>query len=344
MKAMVMTAIRRLEPADVPMPSIEQKNEVLLKIQIVGVCGSDVHYYEAGRIGSQVVQFPYKLGHECSATVVEVGSEVTRVKVGDHLAVDPAAPCYKCDQCKMGRENTCRNLRFLGTPGQAEGCLCEYIVMPENSLYPLDGRITLAQAALCEPLSIGVYSAKQSAMSKNDTVAILGAGPIGLSTLLAANTEGVADCYVTDKIDIRCQAAEKAGARWTGNPDKQDVAADILRQVPRGVDIVFECAGRQETIDQAAELLRPGGKFVIIGIPRCETVSLCIDKFRRKEVTIINIRRQNGCVDAAIDMVASGGADVDFMITHRFPFEKTKEAFDLVATYRDGVIKALIEF
>jgi len=344
MKAFVLTGIRQMELTDVAEPSIEGKNDVLLKMEVIGVCGSDVHYYETGRIGSQVVQYPFKVGHECSATVAAVGSAVTRVRTEDKVVVDPAAACHNCDQCRMGRENTCRNLRFLGTPGQAEGCLCEYIVMPEDSLYPIDGKISLAQGALCEPLSIGVYAANRGAIHKGADVAILGAGPIGLSTLLAAKAEGAGPCYVTEKIDARCEAAKKAGAAWVGNPDKGDIVEAILELAANGVDVVFECAGEQETLDEGVELLRPGGKLVIIGIPRLDRVCFNIDKIRRKELTLINIRRQNNCVAAAIDLIASGKADVDFMITHRFDFEKSVEAFDLVAAYADGVVKAMIEF
>jgi len=153
MKAAVLTGIRQMEIRDVPEPKIEKDNDVLLKIEVVGVCGSDVHYYETGRIGSQVVQYPFIVGHECSATVKAVGDSVTRVKVGDQVAVEPAVSCHECDQCRQGRENTCDKLRFLGTPGQGNacppyhpsqvsslaldtlgrrGCLCEYIVMPQS--------------------------------------------------------------------------------------------------------------------------------------------------------------------------------------------------------------------
>lgn len=332
-----------MELRDVPEPNIQKDTDVLLKIEMVGVCGSDVHYYETGRIGSQIVEYPYITGHECSATVKAVGSSVTQVKVGDAVAVDPATSCHNCAQCKMGRENTCYNLGFLGTPGQAEGCLCEYIVMPEECCYPTNGTITLEQAALCEPLSIGAYSVKQANLPKNAHLAILGAGPIGLCTFVSAKAESPNACYMTEKIKERVEVAEKAGATWVGNPDKQDIVKEILKQKPDGVDVAFECAGQQETIDQCVELLRPGGKLILTGIPRFERISLAIDKIRRKEIAIINTRRQNNCVQTAIDLIASGKVNVDFMITHRFTLEQTRDAFDMVAEYRDGVVKALIE-
>jgi len=343
MRAVVLTGIRQMELRDVPEPQIKTPTDILLKVEMVGVCGSDVHYYETGRIGSQVVEFPFIVGHEFSATVLDVGSEVRHLKAGQKVAVDPAMACHKCDQCRAGRENTCRNLRFLGCPGQAQGCLCEYIVMPADCLYSIDEKVTLADAALCEPLSIGVYAVRQSGLSGDSKVAILGAGPIGLSVLVVALANGVKSIYVTEKVPERVEVAGNAGASWVGNPDSEDVVESILKEVPFGPDVVFECAGEQDTIDQAVELVRPGGKIMLVGIPRTQRVSFIIDKLRRKEISVINVRRQNKCMQPAIDMVAAGKVNVEFMITHHFKLEQTQQAFDMVAGYRDGVVKALIE-
>ena len=342
MRAVVLTGIKQMKLTDVPEPSIKEDGDVLLKIEKVGLCGSDVHYYETGRIGAQIVEYPFIIGHECAATVEAVGSSVTHVKAGDQVVVDPAASCHQCEQCTQGRENTCYNVRFLGAPGQGGGCLCEYLVMPKECCFPTNGVITLEQGALCEPLSIAVYAVKRACLPKDADVAILGAGPIGLSCLLNVHAENARACYMTEKIDERIKGAKQGGATWAGNPNNQDVVKEILQQQPAGMDVVFECAGQQETIDQAVELLEPGGKFVLIGSPRTERVSFDIDRIRRKEITIINIRRQNKCTQAAIDLIASGKVNVDFMITHRFKFEQTQDAFDMVAGYRDGVIKAII--
>jgi L-iditol 2-dehydrogenase len=196
---------------------------------------------------------------------------------------------------------------------------------------------------LCEPFAIGVYSVKQSQIPRNAKVAILGAGPIGLSCMAAAQAEGAETIYITDKLDYRVQITKKGGAVWAGNPEREDIVKEILQREPHGMDIVYECAGQQETLDEAVELLKPGGKLILIGIPRSEQVSFSIDKLRRKELTLINVRRQNKCTQTAIDLIASGKVDIDFMITHRFKLHQTKEAFDLVAGYRDGVVKAIIE-
>jgi len=217
------------------------------------------------------------------------------------------------------------------------------MIMPEDSLYPTNGQITLAQAVLSEPLSIGVYAIKQAKLPENADIAILGAGPIGLSVLVAAHYKNVRSAFVTDRINDRVAIAKSAGADWAGNPDDQDVVKSVLDIQNAGMDVVFECAGQQEALDNAIDMLKPGGKLMVLGIPREDRVSFSIDKIRRKEITIINVRRQNNCVQATIDLIASGRVDVDFMITHRFDFSQAKEAFDLVAQYRNGVIKALIK-
>jgi L-iditol 2-dehydrogenase len=342
MKAVVLTGIQQMELREVPDPRIERDGDVLLRMGAVGVCGSDIHYYTRGRIGSQVVRYPYKVGHECAGTVEAVGRTVTRVKPGDRVAVDPAMPCGRCDQCLADRPHTCRRLGFLGTPGQADGCLCEQIVMPEGSCFPIRPTTTLERAAISEPLAIGLYAVRLGLPIKGKTIAILGAGPIGLSVLLCAMHERTGKIYVTDKIRNRLEAARGAGAAWTGNPDRQDVARGILQAEPLQLDVVFECCGQQEALDQAVDLLKPGGKLVLVGIPEEDRISFSIDLLRRKEIAILNVRRQNHCTRAALDLIENGNVTVDFMITHRFPLARTKEAFDLVAGYRDGVIKAMI--
>jgi L-iditol 2-dehydrogenase len=343
-KAVQLTGIRRMEIAKLPQPRIERDTDVLVRVKVVGVCGSDVHYYVDGKIGSNKVEYPYRVGHECSGIVEQVGKAVNKVKVGDEVVVNPAQNCGQCDQCRMGRENTCRNLRFLGTPGEGPGCLCEYIVMPQRNLFDITGRMTLETAAICEPFTIGVYAVQQSGIKEGSSAAIFGAGPIGLSCMVAAKAAGAERIYVTEKVEARCKAALEHGACWVGNPDEQSVVNGICSQEPQGVDVALECAGQQSTLDEAIEVLRPGGVLAIVGIPRFERVSFRADTIRRKELTILNIRRQNQCDEKAIELITSGRAKIDFMLTHRFTMEQAAEAFDMVEGYRDGVIKAVIEF
>lgn len=340
----MLTGIRRIEMKDVPEPIIINPDDVKIRMKVVGVCGSDIHYYTQGRIGSQVVSYPFTVGHEGAGIVVETGKDVKRVKAGDVIAIDPAMPCFKCDQCLSGRHHTCRKLKFLGCPGQAEGCLSEYIVMPEDSCFPLAGGLTADNGAISEPLAIGVYAVKKSGIIKDMSVGILGFGPIGMSVMLAAKAAGAGNIFVTDKIDARLEIAKKEGALLTGNPMNRPIIKDILNTENTGLDIVFECCGQQEAFDQAVQLLKPGGKLIIVGIPEFDRWSMDVDNTRRKEIMIQFIRRQVGCVQPSLDLMQSGKINIKNMITHRFPFSKTKEAFDLVSSYDDGVMKAMIDF
>lgn len=344
MKAMMLTALKRMEMGVVPDPVVEAPTDVLVRMKSVGVCGSDVHYYKTGRIGSQVVQFPFRVGHESAGLVEAVGPGVTRVAPGDRVAIDPAMPCGKCDQCLKGRFHTCRKMRFLGCPGQAEGCLSEFIVMPEGSLFPLRDQATYDHGTLSEPLAIGVYAAKLAGDLKGAKVGIFGYGPIGMSVHLALAAHGPAAVYATDKIEARLAKARELGADWTGNPDEVDEAAEIAEREPLLLDYVFECCGEQAALDKSIESLAPGGKLLLIGIPETDRVSFGIDNLRRREICIQNVRRQNECVQETLDLIDSGAAPVDQMVTHRFDFDETPEAFELVMNYRDGVMKAMIDF
>ncbi len=343
MKSLALIGIRRVELRQVPDPEIRAGRDVLVRVDRVGVCGSDIHYYTHGRIGAQVVRYPFTVGHECAGTVVQVGDAVARVYPGDRIAVEPAMSCGNCDQCRAGRAHTCRSIRFLGAPGQAEGGLSELIVVPEESCYPIAHGTSLDQAALSEPFSIGVYSVRLAGAVTGAHVAVLGSGPIGLAVLAAARAAGVARVYVTDKIDGRLRIAREQGASWVGNPDTSDVVGRILTLEPLGLDAVFECCGKQEAVDQAIDLLKPGGKLLMVGIPEEGRISLPIDVARRKEIDFQNVRRQNDCVQTALDLLESRRVNLDFMVTHRFPLERAGEAFELVAGYRDGVIKAMID-
>lgn len=344
MKAMALTGIRQMEMIELPMPELRHSDDVLIKMKVVGVCGSDVHYFTNGKIGSQVVSYPFPVGHEGAGEVIGIGSAVTRVKPGDRIAIEPAMPCGECDQCKTGRPHTCRKLHFLGCPGQAEGCLTEYIVMPENSCFPIPKSMTYTEAAISEPLAIGLYAVNQSVSLSGKTIGILGFGPIGMSVLLSAKAKGGEKFYVTDLVPERLQIAKDCGATWTGNPKKSDVVGEITAREPWLLDVVFECCGKQEAIDQAVELLKPGGKLMVIGIPEFDRWSFPVDQMRHKEVCVQNVRRQNHTVEETLDLLESGKIDVSKMPTHRFPFAETKKAFDLVMDYRDGVMKAMIDF
>ena len=252
-------------------------------------------------------------------------------------------PCFECDQCKTGRENTCRRLRFLGCPGQAEGCLCEYIIIPETSCITIPDHMTFDEAAISEPLAIGLYAVKRSMPVSGMNIAILGFGPIGMSVMLTAKAMGAKKICVTDILDYRNKMAELSGAFITGNPDKENVVSKISCSIPEEPDTVFECCGQQEAIENAIDMVKPGGKIMIVGIPEFDSWNFMADKIRRKEITIINVRRQNHCTEEAIRMIASNALDVSGMVTHRFGLEHAATAFDLVTGYHDQVMKAMID-
>ncbi len=344
MKAIKLAALKKLEMLEVAKPKIVNSDDVLIKIKSVGICGSDVHYYKTGKIGSQVVEYPFTLGHECSGIVEDIGAEVKKIKIGDKVAIDPAITCGECDQCLTGRENTCRSLKFLGCPGQIEGSFSEYIVMPENSLCNVPDTMSFEQAVLTEPLCIGSYAVKISKQEAHQNIAILGLGPIGLSVLVFSKLKNPENIFGTDLINERLGVVKKLGINYGFNPSKENIIEKINSVCQNGIDIVFECAGKQETLDHAVDILRPGGKLIMIGIPQAKTVSFVPDKMRRKELTLINIRRQRRELPEVVENIVQGRIKLDPFITHRFKAEEATKAFELVSNYKDGVIKAFISF
>jgi L-iditol 2-dehydrogenase len=343
MKVAHFTGPKELEIVDLPTPSLNQPDAVLLRIDRVGVCGSDVHYYTEGRIGDQSLTYPATLGHECAGTVVEVGAEVERLKPGDRVAVDPAIVCGTCDQCREGRTNTCRNLQFMGCPQEALGAVAEYRVVPAANCFAIPKTMTLDEAALVEPLCVGLHAVRLGEVSSSARIAVIGAGPIGLSVLLCAKATAPCSVYMTDLLDRRVEVARRCGADWAGNAAHGLAVADILQEQPQGVDIVFECSGDPMCVDVGQKLLTPGGTLVLVGIPPTDRVIFDVHCMRRKELTFKYVRRQRDCVAPVIEMIRDGRLDPRPLLTHRFPLARIREAFDLVASYGDGVIKAVIE-
>lgn len=343
MLAVQLTGIEQMRLAEIQKPGIEGEDDVLIRVKSIGVCGSDVHYYTEGRIGSQVVEYPFLVGHECSGIVEKCGSGVTRVAPGDLVVIDPSVHCGYCDQCLAGRPHTCRNNRFLGCPGQLAGCLTEFIVMPSFTCFPVTGKLDADEAALIEPLSIGVYAVKQAAIGKSDArVAVFGAGPIGLSILMKLLADGINGTGMIEPLGYRLEKALQSGASWGVNPAVDDVAEMVIAREPRLLDVVFDASGEQDAINNALKILKPGGKLLLVGIPASAKYTFDMDLMRRKELTVINVRRQNHCVEEAIDLVFSGKINVKKMVTHYFQLRKAPVAFDMVAGYRDNVVKAMI--
>lgn len=343
MKAAVLTGPGRIEVRDWPDPRIKYEGDVLVRVKTVGICGSDLHYFAEPVVGDTVMTYPVVLGHECAGIVEKVGGGVAKVKPGDRVAVEPAVACGTCDQCRAGRSNTCRSISFLGHPKERTGALAELIVMPEECLFPIGPRMTFTRATLAEPLSIALHAVNLAGSLTGKTVGILGSGPIGLSIGLAAGLAKAASVDMTDKVDERVETAlKRVGARSSVNPLKRDVVREILALEPGGLDVVFECCGKQEAVDQAVEVLRPGGTLLLVGIPLERRVSFDISRLRRRELRIQNVRRQNRCVGEALRLIAEGRLDLDFMAAHTFHLAEAQEAFETAFHYRDGVLKALV--
>jgi L-iditol 2-dehydrogenase len=344
MKAISLTGLQKLEIINIPKPVIQNPEDVLLKISAVGICGSDIHYYDNGKIGNQIVQFPFVVGHECTAVIEAVGHQVTGLTVGTEVTVEPNIYCGHCSQCLVGRHHTCLNTTFLGCPGQIEGCLTEYLVMPQACCIPLDKEMSLVEGSIIEPLSIGAYAVQLSGDLTAKKIGILGAGPIGLSVLQAIQNFSQTKTYVTDKLDYRLKAAKKLDADWIGNPDNSDVVTHIHQKETEQLDIVFECCGDPEALEQSVDLLKPGGKLLLVGIPETDHITFNISKLRRKEICIQNVRRQNDCIHEAIKIIQANPIFAETLITHQFTMENTAEAFKLVSKYQDEVIKAVVTF
>jgi len=233
-------------------------------------------------------------------------------------------------------------LLFLGCPGQLAGALCEYLVLPETCCFPIKDGTTFEQAVLSEPLAIAVYAVERAKLPAGAKVAVLGAGPIGMSVFHVLRANQVGEVFITDKIPDRLQFSQQLKPKYCGNPDRADVVQEISKAEPLLMDAVFECSGDRLAYDQAVQLLKPGGTLALVGIPEFDEVAFPIHELRRKEITIVNIRRQAHCTQKAIVWLEAKKINLDAMVTHHFSLADTKGAFELVANYRDGVMKAMI--
>lgn len=344
MRAAVLTGVRKVEVREVPDPGLRAPDDVLLRTAVAGLCGSDLHYFVADTVGGEKVRYPAIVGHECAAVVERTGPAVTRVRPGDRVAVEPAIFCGACDQCLAGRMNTCRSIGFLGHPGEKDGCLAELFVMPERNCFPLPAGMSFAEGMLAEPLSIALHALQLANNAPGKSIGVLGSGPIGLCLVQAARLLGVAEVFATDRVEARVEAARKAGARWSGNPDREDIVRSVLTARPLGLDSVFECSGDPAAMDQAVDLVKPGGTIFQVGIPLIERVPLRFRVLRRKEIAIQNVRRQNNCLERALDLIAGRTLAVAWLATHSFLLADAQQAFTVAADRTDGVLKAAIRF
>ncbi len=342
MRASRLHGIRDLRIEELPQPT-PGPGQVLLKVAAVGVCGSDVHYYLHGRIGIQVVTGPIIMGHEFSAWIADVGEGVQGLAIGQLVAVDPAIPCRQCEICQRGHPNLCPHVRFCGTP-PIDGVFAEYTVMPAENCFPLPPELGPVEGALLEPLGIAIQSVDLGHLRPGETVAVLGAGPIGLLIAAVARASGASQVYVTEPLAHRRQFSVGYAADAALDPDETDVVAEIMRLTGgRGVDVAFEAAGARDTTQQAAAMARIGGKVIVAGISADDTIVLNASTVRHKGLIIKLVRRMKHTYPRAIRLVQAGSVDVKPLTTHQFSLERIVEAFDLVAAYDDGVLRAVIQ-
>ena len=317
--------------------------EVMIRVDAVGICGSDLHNFLDGKIGDTVLRAPLVLGHEFAGTVELVGkpSSGNELAHGMNVAVDPAQPCGTCELCRRGHPNLCTNLHFCGLFPD-HGCLCERMVVPENTCFPLPEELDAEAGAMLEPLGIALHAVKLSKGERGDSAAIIGAGPIGLLILQAAKLAGVDPIYVVEQLPWRLKIIEKFGGIPIDSARTDAREKIMIPTLGRGVDLVFEAAWADTTIQLAAEIARYGGRLVLVGIPREDTLRLEHSVARRKGLTIMLSRRMKHTYPRAINLVKDGQVDVKSLISHRFTLAETPAAFALNADYRDNVVKAMV--
>ncbi len=341
MKALVLHGIRDLRVEERPKPK-PGPGQVLVRVRAVGLCGSDVHYYTHGRIGDQVVRKPMIVGHEGAGEVAALGPGVEGLKVGQRVALEPAVPCGRCEFCMTGKPNLCPGVRFYATP-PIDGIMCEFAVAEQHQCVPIPEGLSWDEAAMLEPLQVGVHAVNLARVQPNETVAVVGVGCIGLGCMQMAEISGAGRIIVTDRLDYRLKLARKLGADETINVEKEDPVEAVLRMTGgRGVDLVFECTNRAAGERQAWLLAAIGGRAIMVGIPEEDETTLDAHPPRRKELLVQYVRRSRHATRQALDLVASGRLDVASWVTHHATLAKAAKVFEMVAEYGDGVLKAVI--
>lgn len=342
MIAAVMPKTREIEMQKRPIP-VPKDNEVLVKIKHVGLCGSDMHFYEYGRIGSVVMDSPTVLGHESAGEIVEVGKNVKNLSVGDRVALEPGVPCGKCEFCKEGKYNLCPDVAFMACPGY-DGAFAEYVAYPSDMAFKLPANVDTIEGGLIEPLAVGFHAVSQSGVRAGQKAVILGSGCIGLVTLMVLKMIGISEVYVVDVIAKRLEMAKELGATKVLKADEVDVEKTIKELTGNGADAVFETAGNKITTLQTAHLVKAGGVVTIVGMGVDPVIPYDISALVWKEATIKTVFRYRNLYPTAIKAVEAGQIPLKKIATHYFDFANLKEAIDYNIENKSEVIKAVIKF
>lgn len=318
-------------------------DQVQVKIEYCGICGSDIHYYEYGKIGDYVVDGEFTLGHEVSGTITKIGNKVRNLKVGDRVALEPGIPCGKCELCKSGNYNLCPDVQFFATP-PVQGALQNFVVHPADMCFKLPDTVSTEEGALVEPLCVGLHACRQGNVTLGDSVIIMGAGCIGLVTLLSAKALGASNIIVIDLFEKRLKYAAKMGADHVIQAQKEDVFLRVKELLgDRGADVVIETAGVPKTIYQTSYLAKQGGIIVLVGIAVENDLKYNFSQVMSKELTIKSVFRYRNLYPTAIAAIADKIIDVKQIVTHKFEFRDSKLAFDTVIQDAQNVVKGVIK-
>ncbi len=337
----IMTGLGRMKIQDCPMP-VPTPGEVVIEIHYVGICGSDMHFFQYGRIGSKVIDRPFVLGHECAGIVVAVGEGVTEFAPGDRVVPEPGVPCGSCEMCKGGHYNLCPDMRFMASPPN-DGCLRRYLAYPARMVFHLPDSVPLLHGAMIEPLAVGLHAARMGGAQLGKCAVILGGGPIGMMTLLACRAMGVSRLIVADLFEKRLQNAVRLGAQETILASETDTVEAVLALTGgAGADLVFETAGNPVTLQQACRCAARGGCIVLVG-NQTAPVELELMPLMVREVRVQPIYRYRNIFPIAIEALAAGRIDLSLTEPSLFPFEQAEHAFQYTIAHGQSIIKSIVE-
>lgn len=342
MKVAVMNGIGKMgfETRPVPVP---QDDEVLVKLDYVGICGSDLHYYEQGRIGDYIVEPPFVLGHESGGVVVEVGKNVTHLKVGDKVALEPGKTCGHCEFCKSGRYNLCPDVVFFATP-PVQGVFQEYVAHEADLCFKLPENVSTLEGALIEPLAVGFHAARQGEAHFGQTAVVTGAGCIGLTTMMSLKALGVSEVYVVDIMQKRLDKAKELGAAAVINSRECDAVAEVKRLTNgRGVDLVLDASGAEVCVNMGIDMLVKGGRLVLMGYSGSGKMNLNTSLICDKELSIASVFRYRHIYPLAIQAVAEGKINLKGIVTDSFTLDQAQEAMDRSVSDKANIVKAVIK-
>ena len=342
MKVAVMNGIGKMGFEERPIP-VPKDDEVLVKLEYVGICGSDLHYYESGAIGDYVVKPPFVLGHEPGGIIVEVGKNVTHLRPGDRVALEPGKTCGHCEFCKTGRYNLCPDVVFFATP-PVDGVFQEYVAHEAALCFKLPDNVSTLEGALIEPLAVGFHAALQGDAHLGQTVVVMGSRCIGLVSMMALKARGVSRVFVVDVMEKRLQKAMELGADGVINGSSEDVLQKMEKLTGgRGADLIIETAGSEITASQAIRIAKKGAVIVLVGYSRTGEMTLPMSLALDKELTFKTVFRYRNIYPLAIDAVASGKVNLKGIVTDIFPFSCVQEAMDASVSRKADIVKAVIQ-